>query len=76
MPTTLCSYHINDCNSSNLLKVEVSSFQHIQGGLIAAHACIQRQDMFAGLVLSAPAVKPVVMNAVTAAIVVRLNSNN
>ena len=41
-----------------------------QGGLIAAHASMQRQDMFAGLVLSAAAVKPVVMSAVAAAIVV------
>ncbi|CAI8010904.1 hypothetical protein GBAR_LOCUS7118 [Geodia barretti] len=42
---------------------------HSMGGLIVAHATILRGDMFAGLVLSAAAVRPVVVSPVTAAIV-------
>ena len=48
--------------------------EQTQGGLIVAHATILRGDMFAGLVLSAAAVRPVVVSPVTAAIVVRMDT--
>ena len=61
--------HTHACTHTHMYLI-YSPLPPMQGGLIAAHASIQRQDLFTGLVLSAAAVKPLTVGPVISSIVV------